>query len=360
MDAISTEALASLSSTITALLPTSADPALTPTVAVALRRLTPTGVGAFVGFHPEPQGEIVGRRLEATALVTARGSDSKGLADAVSAVTAALLGQDRATMAGQGLLRLSLQDLGLERPEGNTTRVQRELAFDVLYEFLKRPTTAGGIIQRIPIDLVMGTTGNTRRLLSTGFSAGSLSLFDVIDDPAATTAKPSQWAANGTEERIEQTSLIRGGTTGATPRKPGTYLVLKSTPALPPVADFALRTTLRSGSSGGIGLVFRFQDADNFLFFLMDSSGPFRLLGKKVGGTFSALESPGVDAAQGFDTGRLYDLKITAAGPDLQVFLDDKQILAGSDSTLTGAGRVGFMTRNNDAAFFFRISLVQF
>jgi hypothetical protein len=360
MDAITTEALASLTSTLTALLPAGADPALTPTLAVALRRLTRTGLGAFVGIHPEPQGEIVGRRLEATALVTARGSDSKGLGDAVSDVTSALLGQDRATMVGQGLLRLALIELGLERPEGASGRVQRELAFDVLYEFLKPPGVSEGIIQRIPIDLVTGTTGNTRPLLSTGFSAGSLSLFEAIDDPAATTAKPSQWATNGAEERIEQTSLIRGGTAGATPRKPGTYLVLKPTPALPPVADFALRTTLRSGSSGGVGLVFRFQDADNFLFFLMDGSGPFRLLGKKVDGSFGALESPGVDAAQGFETGRLYDLKITAAGPDLQVFLDDSLILEGRDSSLTGAGRVGVMTRNNDAARFFRISLVQF
>jgi hypothetical protein len=125
------------------------------------------------------------------------------------------------------------------------------------------------------------------------------------------------------------------------------------------VTDFILRATVRSDDTGGIGLVFRFQDVDNFYFFLMDSARTFRLLLRKVGGAFEALDSSSRIIDRGYEPGRLYDLKVSVEGPSVQVFLDGDRILRGRDATLPDPGRVGFMSRNNNQSFFYRIDLEQ-
>lgn len=361
MDAIGVEAMNRLSTTLSDLLPPGGDPALAPTLEVYPLRVTPTGLGGFVGLSHGPEGEIVGRRLEASARVAVKAANLEGLGAAVSAVTSALLAADRRSLRSQGVLRLELDTLGPKPAEGIAGVAEREVQFKVLYEFLKLPTEDGGLIQRIPVDLEIGRGVPPRTLADAQFGVGAMALFQSFDDKDA-TGKPGNWQENAAEERIEQLANVSSAVKlPENPRKEGTYLVLQPTPARPPVRDFILRTSLRSGDPGGLGLVFRWQDADNFYFFLMhsDAERKYRVFGKKVGGAFAALDTPGMDKENGFEVGRLYDVKLVAEGPVFEAYLDGERILEGRDAALAAPGQVGLMSRNNTKAFFYRFSAVQ-
>ncbi len=361
MDAIGAEAIDKLSATLEELLPPGDSPALAPTLEVHPLRIVPTGLGGFVGLSHGPEGEIVGRRLEASARVAVKAASAGALGAAVSAVTNALLAADRGSLRSRGVLRLDLDALGPKPAAGAAGVAEREVQFKVLYEFLKLPTEDGGLIQRIPVDLELGRGVPPRTLADARFGAGSIALFQPFDDPDA-TGKPGSWQENAAEERIEQLANVSSNVKlPENPRKEGTYLVLQTAPARPPVRDFVLRATLRSGEAGGIGLVFRWQDAGNFYFFLLhsDAERNYRVFGKKVGGVFASLDTPAMDKVNGFEVGRLYDVKLVAEGPVFQAWLDGERILEGRDAALAAPGQVGLMSRNNTKAFFYRFSAVQ-
>jgi hypothetical protein len=152
VDTLSLAALDGLTAALTSLLPPAADPALQPALLVQPRRLVPAGIGGFVGVNDDPHGEILGRRLEATAVVTVKASGD-ALDGAVAAVSRALLAADRAALRGAGILRLALGEVGPKPAAPGQATAERDLAFDVLYEFLKLPEADEGVIQEIPIEL---------------------------------------------------------------------------------------------------------------------------------------------------------------------------------------------------------------
>lgn len=236
----------------------------------------------------------------------------------------------RDELARLGFLKLAFLELG-NRPvpaPGPPTPLRREIAFDVLYEFLKIPEEAGGVIETIPLDLDTTLSANDPRVLLRGpFLAASLNLFDVVDDPAATTTAPSAWSFDETEQAIRQTADIRGGTNAATPNKPGTYFLLRTTPVRRPVRDFSLAAEMMSSSQGGIGFVFRYPDTDNFHFALLDSRTGFRLIARKQAGTFEPLPDGGLDDTVGFSTGALTRVRLVAQDDQFRLVLDGETVL---------------------------------
>ncbi len=363
IETLNLEAVEALAANISDLLPPVADPALRPDVLVIPRRFAPAGLGGYVGLNPDPLGEIYGVRLHASVVVTAKADHDADLSVPVGAIARALTATTRVTLGERGILRIALDTVEAPtvRTGGSPSAAQRrDLQFQVLYEFLKPPDVAEGIIDEIPLDLHMSATGNAPRVLVVAtFGEGALDMFEVVDDPLATVNAPSQWQYNAAERRIEQLSAIRGGSNVANANKPGTYLVLRSEPGRPAVRDFSFRATLQSGGNGGIGLVFRWQDVDNFCFFLMDLQRNFRVLGKKVGGTFEHLQTMAVDATQSYETGRPYLVRIVAHGEHIEAFLDGRQVLAGADTSLLAPGRVGLVSHRNDQAQFYRIDLLR-
>lgn len=205
-------------------------------------------------------------------------------------------------------------------------------------------------------------TGQPFLLLRDQFTTSSLADFDVVDDPQANQNPPSNWVHNAVEGRIEQHSDIFGGPDGATefgPNKPGSYLLRKTTATVPAVRDFLLACNVRSEDDDGIGVVFRYQDVDNFYFFLMDNQRHYRRLGKKVGGVFQELTPAGFDGAKGYTVGQVYNVRVRAKGDHLQVFLDDDLVLSGSDSSLPNGGRVGFYSWGNLNAQFDDLQIIE-
>jgi hypothetical protein len=362
VDAIAVEALANLTTAMTSLLPPPADPALAPSILVTPLRITPTGVGGFTGMHPDPEGEVLGRRVSARVTVSVAAQNTAGLNGAVTQVTHAVMSAGRDELSQMGILRLGVLELGAQPvpAQGPPSPVRRDIAFDVLYEFLKVPEEAGGVITTIPLDIDSTQASNDPRVLFEGaFLPNALNLFDVVDDAAASTAAPSSWTYDVSAGAIRQSSLIRGGAEGATPSKPGTLLLLRTSPARPAVRDFSLGAGMLSESAGGIGFVFRFIDAGNFYFALLDSRSNFRLLAKKVAGAFAVLDAGGLDDARGFTVGMPMQVRLTAQENSFQLRIDGVTVLEGEDDDIDAAGRVGFMTRNCNGARFFNMKLVR-
>jgi hypothetical protein len=150
MDPTSVEALSALKTSIEALLPPAADPALAPTVVIQPLTISPLGLGGIVGVNDNPVGDIIGRRVEAIVLVGLK-APADGIAAAVAAAITALLAADRATLLGHGLLQIAVDKIG-EATSGPDP-VQQPVSFRVLHEFLKTPTAPEDVIQSIPVNV---------------------------------------------------------------------------------------------------------------------------------------------------------------------------------------------------------------
>ena len=154
-DGINGEALAGLTAAAESFLPDIADPSVRLILLAAPVSVAPTGLGGFIAANEDPEGEILGRRLDATALLTVRANDVGPLNGAVAAVIRSFLGADRAALVEQGILRVSLEEVGPQSisGSGNTGVAERTLTFKVLYEFLKRPEESEDVIVEIPMNL---------------------------------------------------------------------------------------------------------------------------------------------------------------------------------------------------------------
>ncbi len=355
MDPLNSEALTGLTSALQSLLPPSNDPNLAPDLAVSPTHFAPTGLNGFVGVNHDPDGEIVGRMVKANAVVRVKSTDFADLNGAVADVTAAVVGTSRGDLRRLGILSLGVATLGDQFPS-NGGPARQDVTFDVAYEFIKVPTDPSGVIAAIPIDLELSRANEPRVLYANEFSAAAaLDDFEVVDDPLATKNAPSAWAFNAAEQRLEQTSQISGGTTAANANKPGTYLVLRTTASRPAVEDFILRAELRSSSDQGIGVVFRYVDDSNFCFFLANANKGYRLLAKKVAGSFQQIA---LDTTASFTVDALTRLKVVAAGAAVEVSVDDAPALSGSDESVAVPGRCGFAAFQNPQAFFYALELV--
>lgn len=151
METIDRDAIRSLSEAIVTLLP-EIPPESTVRHLVLPRRVRPAGVGGLVGVHHDPEGEIFARRIEGVVRVTVGSGSAEALDSASSAVVEALAGAARESLRALGILSLGLTRALVLQREGGDEERQRELDFEVRYEFVKTPEEAAGVITEIPID----------------------------------------------------------------------------------------------------------------------------------------------------------------------------------------------------------------
>ena len=84
MDNFTDEAITGLETTFRSILPAPASEALRPVVLVNPLRVTPAGLGGFVAASQEPQGDILGLRLDVQVSVTVKADNADNLNGAVS------------------------------------------------------------------------------------------------------------------------------------------------------------------------------------------------------------------------------------------------------------------------------------
>ena len=162
MNVLTSEAVQGLATAMDTLLPE----ALRSSLLILPIHSAPTGLGGFVGLNDAPAGEIVGRRLRASMLLTLQAADAAQLGRAVTSAVDTVLALDRATLLAQGILRLTFDSLGPEISRPGSSDLHRELSFHVLYEFLKKPTASEGIVETIPITMAVGMPDLTVRVLA--------------------------------------------------------------------------------------------------------------------------------------------------------------------------------------------------
>jgi hypothetical protein len=204
-------------------------------------------------------------------------------------------------------------------------------------------------------------------LVEDDFASDPLDGFEVVDDPGGVFAAPSSWAYDSAGRRILQTSNLHGPArqVDVGPDKRGTYLLgiqergvrdygedLPVAGPWPAVRNFALESTMSSQYGDGIGIVFRYQNPENFYFFLMDGQRRYRRIGKKVDGVFQELEVVALDTGRGFDSGVPHRVLLMARDDTFSVYIDGVLALSGSDRAISEKGRLGFYARGNSVARF--------
>ena len=104
---------------------------------------------------------------------------------------------------------------------------------------------------------------------------------------------------------------------------------------------------IRSTDNDALGVLFRYQDEDNYYRFTWDAAGKSRRLEKRVDGVFRVLAR---DTAV-YVTNRIYALQISASGSDLKVAVDGQTIFSLKDTSFT-KGTIGLYSKHNAGSYF--------
>lgn len=160
-----------------------------------------------------------------------------------------------------------------------------------------------------------------------------------VDEPPYST-RSSNWEFD--DGGLRQTSNIYGFV-GGPYRQPGTYGVIGDDTW----TDYRLAIHVHSADNDAIGVLFRYQDSENFYRFAMDDEREYRRLTRTVNGETTLLwadDGP-------FETGRDYELTVACLGPQLVGFLDGDLVFDVVDEHLA-SGKVGVYCRANTGARF--------
>jgi hypothetical protein len=350
-----------LSSAIAALLAPVPDAAFAPQVAILPAQTSPSGIGGFIGYNKSPPAEIMARRLEGEVVVRVFADSAADLLEAEARVARDLVAASPDLLRRQGILRLKRvldsPDRRLEAADGIAAPFGQDLRFAVKFEHAPLPAESEGVIDSVPQDIaVAGPARKGRLRYRNEFLADPLADFTPIAAGGSGTAPV--WAYDSANRELLQTGTRKGGVDGASGNKTGAYLVLRDSVAGGALADFVLHADVRSDGPGGIGLVFRFRDADNFGFVIMESGTPGRrLLGRRTSASGALLDEGGLDLTQGFPTGTWLRLRLLAEGDRFELAVNEVVALTGKDTNLAQPGSVGLFCRGNPNARFRQVSL---
>ncbi|MPZ99110.1 MAG: hypothetical protein GEU80_07175 [Dehalococcoidia bacterium] len=172
------------------------------------------------------------------------------------------------------------------------------------------------------------------------FGDSALDGYRIVDAPGAVSG-PSQWSVTA-GEIIQTANIYAGAIFGTSPARPGTVAVTGSV-----WSDIRLTARLRSDDNDAIGVVFRYQDDENWYRFSMDRERSYRRLARCVAGTVTTLWE---DAAT-YDQSRTYEVGIDASGDLLMGYLDHQLLFVVRDDGVR-EGQVGFYAWANVGARF--------
>lgn len=207
------------------------------------------------------------------------------------------------------------------------------------------PLTESGSLPALLVDDFNGPDGGV--LFYEEFGPNALDHYTLVNEEPP-GGSPSNWkVANG---RIEQRGDYRGGPPSeySLPERPGTIALLKSGE----LSNVHISATLRTDSQRDIGIVFRYQDNDNYYRLSLaryDASlnTSFRRLIKKVGGTVTVLWQ---DSFRN-DTTQPIRIVIETFGDQLVGYVDSSLLFCLQDSDIARGG-VGFYCWGNNRAYF--------
>ncbi len=150
------------------------------------------------------------------------------------------------------------------------------------------------------------------------FDDNSTSGWSTVDEGSGT----SHWYAS-------RRRLVQGGGSTSTLQVAGD----------PGWANYSFAVTAKTSDADAFGLVFRYQDENNYYRFSVDHRLHYRRLEVKVDGAFHVL----AQTRDSYRPGVAYRLRITAVGNRLQAFMNSTRVFDLVDQALP-TGRIGLYT----------------
>jgi hypothetical protein len=111
--------------------------------------------------------------------------------------------------------------------------------------------------------------------------------------------------------------------------------------------DYAVSMKIRSDDNDGIGVLFRYQDENNYYRFSWFAEGKIRRLEKRINGAFHLLAKDN----SAYTAGKSYNLQISMSGPAIKVAIDGKVVFSVKDSSLAH-GTIGLYSFYNRGSHF--------
>jgi hypothetical protein len=184
-------------------------------------------------------------------------------------------------------------------------------------------------------DVVVEDLFTHNLLLSDNFDDGTFVGWTVVDE--GTVDGPSTWSAAGK-------ALVQSSNIGSEdPEQFGTYaLYTKGS-----WTDYRVTLKMLSNHSGALGVMFRFQDSNNFYRFSWDQERRLRQLAKREKGSFKILAQDDV----AYDSGLVYQVELVARGTELKVFINGSTVFSVDDTAFTGGTIALYSSRNPGSVF---------
>jgi hypothetical protein len=348
-DGVSQDALTALEAAINALLPAPVPAGLTRRMRVRPQAVRALGLGGYVGRHLGPDGTLQGRRVAARVDLDVEGGND------------ATAGNYAATLAGQLLTgtRSEYASRGIRRIQGIAPAGNRNIAFDVDFEFVHTPTAGEGLITTLALDTYTNVTPY-RSTLVADFAAASLvgtpvPLADFIARTDAQAAPAGAWSVSPVDPAaIVQTAASAGGVTSlAEPRKAGAMLLWRPGGVALNLPRFVLSVAFSSIDPDGVGVVFHRRAADDYRYFLASARHGYHLFGRRRPAGFEVTAT----APFGFSTTVPQRLAVTVFDGRLIAEFGERRTLVadiGTDSATAGpaGGEVGLLTHANSLVRF--------
>ena len=162
-----------------------------------------------------------------------------------------------------------------------------------------------------------------------------------------TISTPSRWAATGQE--LRQLSNIHGGSSASTAiPKPGTNFVMGN----PGWKNYAFSADVSTTDDDDIGVVFRYQDDNNYYRFSMNRQHGYKRLVKKVDGKFTLL----AENSTHYKTSTTYELQAVADETKIQIYVNGRLTFDVNDAALAN-GKIGLYTWGSASTTFDNVSV---
>jgi hypothetical protein len=174
-------------------------------------------------------------------------------------------------------------------------------------------------------------SANVQTYTDTGLNSGSTYCYRVRAFNSVGSSAPSNTGCTTAPTTTSTPPSSPGSSTGSTTTSPpstpsGTIARLSSK-----WSDYRVSVKIRSSDNDGVGLMFRYQDSENYYRFSWNSHHKYRRLEKQVGGVFKVLAQDSVT----YKTGQTYALQIVAQGSSLKVLIDGQTIFSVTDTSLS-------------------------
>jgi hypothetical protein len=193
------------------------------------------------------------------------------------------------------------------------------------------------------------TDASSPVLLDDDFSDGDYAGWTIVDEGASEA--PSSWSASS-GVMVQSSNIYGGSTSGSELSKLGTYAYYAGGLGW---TDYQADLAIRSTDDDTIGVMFRYQNGNNYYRFSWDKQRGYRRLVKKQGGVFSLLAQDSVP----YTVGQTYQVRIVAQGPLLTVSIDGVPVFSVTDAAISSGG-IGLYSWGNSGCYFDDVVIERF